>query len=793
MPNVAVSYSLSGQPIQDPRHLLKVANKNNLPTRAWLNKANRFILPKGKNPGIGWLLMLQKDFSELNLNETHFLKFEQGGADKRSIVLSDLVIVKADAVYAPGVITDESLYLVELADKRHLFLMSAINKDYNVLSPDGSNFFDDSLNSGSEWTWQEVLDDLWNSLPDIKSPIPGETTPQLFVDPANDFLLTTNPENLRFRGISAWEAINHILDRLNYAAVINFDGQLRYDPEWDESSDSGTFGAKGILDKAITNAKALDVSLSQQGTLPRIPEKIRVFFPSRETADAAGESYLLERSAETVDVTSSTVLTDVATSPSTVMVIWDELEAVFSGGTIQNQTNLNTRATEVATAFLKSDPSKQSDSRLYLGLLSVLPGTFAAFVAWGDVRHGLTTETGQEIPGVIKDRETKTLEPMQNEVSTPCGDLLAGWTPNQTNDSDEPKDAGTAVVTLTSDDVPTFGTNTVNRVPGFVNPFAWHFNNPGSSSPLESTLWVDDTPDFLDITEDFTVRYVFKMTDLTYVTTKYLWDMRTSLSMRVSDIAAVETFQLVTWDGTAFNVVSYAGLIIEEDVWYGVYLLYDKSTKTLSLSVTKLEDEVEINRTVLDPFQDFVLATEITASGTTLGFFLGERSDGLENGMRGFMDGHITYQKKLPLCQVISDFNRGKFRVLPTANQFFPGEGGIHYRDHTGFNQTTDASTVNLIVVPIPDESAVCVESIITAFRTDAATESTFRHMALFERRGAGAATLTGQTVAVSINGIGGTATVTATVVGNNGIIQVTGRLGNSINWHGHSFILPGS
>lgn len=786
MPEIAVAYSLSGQPLIDPRYLLKMANQSELPTNAWLNKANRFILPKGKNAGIGWVLMLQKDFSELGLDDLHFLNFKQSGKDKGELQLSDLVIVKADAVYAAGVITDEALYLVELADKRHLFFLSAINKDYNVLSPDGTNFFDDSLNSSAEWTWQEVLDDLWLSLPDTRAAIPGETTPQLSVDEDNDFLLSTNPQNLQFHGTSAWEAINHVLDRLNYAAVINFDGQLRYDPEWDEITDNGTFGAKGILDKAIQDHKALDVSLSQQGTIPRIPATVRVFFPSRESKDASGTDYTLQKAAVTVDTVSSTILTDVKTSPGTVLVIWDEMEAIFdNNGNITNQADLNTRGLEVATAHLESDPSQLSDSRLYMGLIQVIPGTFAAFVAWGDTRFGLTTETGNTIPDVIKDRVTPSLEgPMLNEAFDPIGDVLAAWTPNQLNDSPEPSDVGVSV-TFTSDNHPTAFGNTVNRVPGFVNPFAWHLNNT-TTFEFSSMLFVDAATDFLDVTKPFSQRIVFKMEDLTYTAAKYLFDHRDSFIIRVND-TGTEDLEILTWNGSSHDTHTPLTDAIEEDVWYVLYIRY--VVGTLSVAIIKLEDEVELTRTNFPGFEDF--SATIVAAANTNGIFFGDRADGTAVGMRGFVDAPWFYQKALAVEHFKSDFNRGRPRRLQVTNPFFDGEGKTLLVDHTGFKVTTNATVTNLIFIPIPDDSSVCVEAVVNAFRTDGANQASFKSMALFQRRAAGAATLIGSTLIGSVNDIGGPSGINAAVSGNLGIITVTGRAARVLNWHGRAFVLP--
>lgn len=785
MPEVPVAYSFDGFALQDPQQLLRVANERNLPTNLWLGKGNRFILPKGKNPGIGWLLMLQKEFSEVDLDETnHVLRFEQGGPDPQKLELKDLTIVKADAIYAPGIIVDGALYLVEITDKRHLFLMSAINKDYNVLSPDGSNFFDDSLNGGSEFTWQEVLDDLWNFLPTVRKPL--AKGPQLLVDPLNDFQLTTDPQNLRFRGISAWEAINIVLDRLNYAAILDFDGVIKYEPEWEDIFDTlAVVGTKSILDDAIKASKALDVSLSQQGTVPRIPEKIRVFFPSTEPATASGGKFLLEKSASTVDTTSTTILPDAKPSPFTVMVIWDEMEATFDeNGVITNQSDLNTRAADISKAFLKSDPSEQADSRLFIGILKVLPGTFAAFVMWGDIGSGLMTETGQEIPGVIRDRKTEPLTPMINreaDAVDDCGDLLAGFTPNQANDSQEPMDAGTAspIVTLTSDDVPIVGSmNTVFRAPGIVNKWCWRFDS--ISGTFTSVLFSNESPNHLDISSDFSVRFLFNSSDNMFATNKTLWDFRGGIVLRINFDGFNETFQVKHFDGTSTTFSTFSGLTILENVWYAVHFRWESATQTIHLQVTAISDEV------IATVQTFVIGGD-PSPFETRGWFVGDSADGSGTGYRGRLDGLHHFQKFLQDCDTESDFNGGRMSAMPAANRGIRGVGKVHERDFTEFVKTTDASTVEILRIPVPAETTLSVFVHVSAIVTNGSGGGAFIHHFAAKNQAAFVSFVgIGSTLISSLTDFGGS--LSASVSSSDLIISVVGGVGDNIRWHIEAF-----
>lgn len=461
MTTIPVAMSLNGLRLLDPLTLAQEAARQNppLPVGHWLNMANRFTTATGANPGVGAVLMLHRDFIKIPSGTiTACLSFQE---DTTTLKLENLVVVQAEAIYAAGAITPETAYLVHLADRRLLMFQSSVDTDYNVISPDGVNFFDDSLNSSVEWTWQQLLDDLWNSIP--TSLRVNSSAPQLSTDTNVAFELTDNPENLRFHGISAWEAINIVLDRLNFTARVQHDGNIQYIPNWIDTLDtSGTFSATKAFTKKQT--RGLDFAHILESTIPRIPETIRIFFPSRETSTVDGKKYLRPSEAETVDIATSSVaeFETLTTLAGTVKIIWDETEAIFDGaGVNTNSSELSSRATELATAFLNSDPSIQHDHRIYSGLLIILPGTNARTVLWYDVGGGLKTEITQRPSSAIPvlTGRVKPIERKDDRLSSEGFSVTPVETSNHSPISGEyvPIDSTGGTFTGTLPASPTFG------------------------------------------------------------------------------------------------------------------------------------------------------------------------------------------------------------------------------------------------------------------------------------------------------------------------------------------------
>lgn len=259
-----------------------------------------------------------------------------------------------------------------------------------------------------------------------------------------------------------------------------------------------------------------------------------------------------------------------------------------------------------------------------------------------------------------------------------CGDLLAGWRPGLVFDLDQTNCAGTANVTLLSSDVPSGPTNTVNRGAGYVGLDSWLFLGGAVNS---STLWVDDSPDFIDLTKDFTIRIPFNPTVIPVGTnTRHaLLDIRGGVLAHLREAGGLTVLlRIELFDGTSTTIFDYtgipAGFLV--NVWYVAYLRWNQSTKVMTVNVMQSEIDlaVRVNQDVP------ALANDISpVSGNTGIFVAGDSaSSPAIVGLTGRHDQLLFWQRFLLDCEVSGDYNCGLLSTLPAPNVFFTGPGGPH-------------------------------------------------------------------------------------------------------------------
>ncbi len=98
---------------------------------------------------------------------------------------------------------------------------------------------------------------------------------------------------------------------------------------------------------------------------------------------------------------------------------------------------------------------------------------------------------------------------------------------------------------------------------------------------------------------------------------------------------------------------------------------------------------------------------------------------------------------------------------------------------------TTDATVTTIATIPIPDDTAVWIETNILARRTDVAGRGKWKRGALVYREGGGGATMEGGvwTPLTIKSAIPSVWDVDIIVSGNNALIQVTGAAAQSLDW----------
>lgn len=219
-------------------------------------------LDRNARHDIAWMWQLSNDLSQQNATTTTYKGY---------------VIHEAECIALDG--DSKGAYLLELRDFRQLLFASTVSKIYNVsyTTADGvKHYFGHTLYSGNPWTWQDILNDLWQLLPS------GAGGP-----PTLPFAPAFIPDTIRFVGVSAWEAIGQVLDFCQATVV--------YDPFADTLS-LQRLGAEqeGLADAlaGINQRLILDYKPKDNCEKGNVPATLSFVFPRRtygigKPADAA--------------------------------------------------------------------------------------------------------------------------------------------------------------------------------------------------------------------------------------------------------------------------------------------------------------------------------------------------------------------------------------------------------------------------------------------------------------------------------------------------------------------------
>jgi hypothetical protein len=326
-----MAFVYAGQPCEDPAALADECAAKGLPLD-WVGKPNAFVSPLGRGPGYGWLLMTLGRMLSTGLKTDGDLAVLDDAGNERT--LTRITLVRGRCL-TPGSGTDTSArYLCYVEDRRRFLKLVPVNKAYNLSNENGTGYLSDTTDGDAPWTWQGIVDDLWDTLG------LGASAPAL------PYTFTGPPENLAFWGRGewgegAWDALHTILDWLGCTTQL------------DHEADA--FSVVRLGDPAAAaESRDLTARLSALGLRTwdaawfepdraKLVEKLRVVFPRRPQKFAAtGESPVY-----TVDATLPA--TD-GVEPGTYVEVSDGLAAVGTG-TPTNLSALTTRADERATGW----------------------------------------------------------------------------------------------------------------------------------------------------------------------------------------------------------------------------------------------------------------------------------------------------------------------------------------------------------------------------------------------------------------------------------------------------------
>lgn len=376
-----MSVLFGNQQAVDPESLRAACAGGGVDPSPFWGKANAFRVRAGYEPSSGHILLTKDALDALTLTQSHTLTFV--GADTNSIDLSPVTLLDRLSVLSGAPDDGAEVFVCTVVDRRHFMQMvpfSAGFAGYNVEAAAGGSYLSGTLNSGSAWTWQGVVNDLVTAL--------GEDTAE-FVLP---FTPDGTPENLVF-DISdvpgPWAALCRVLTRIGCVAVL--------DPTDDTFSvvrqGSGMTSALATLTGDADYLGDVWDGHAREEVRGWRPEKAKVLFPRRPQPTTGAAPYYA------VDVTLSATT---GVEAGTYVVLPDDNTADGATGTPSNSAALATRAQERADDWLRVRGTYDRPlvrawrdfQRKAVGLVGVWADAVTYDDRGGDLRTWATQEPG---------------------------------------------------------------------------------------------------------------------------------------------------------------------------------------------------------------------------------------------------------------------------------------------------------------------------------------------------------------------------------------------------------------
>lgn len=213
MPNCLLQPATSQQsivrcPLQDP--MSERINRRRFGRAAIpnLDLANSLYVASGRWPARAWILLRRGDYNKINPYRTDLqLLIEDVQHSDLALKFFGMTVVQAQCV-SRGVNADpNAIYLVELTDARGIYVNEWWEQptlgEYNIRAPAyPQQYYSSSLFSGSPWTWDGMLGDLWGQMSGLG------TYPGLPISPTEDV------EGFALPGCGAFAALNDAIEQL---------------------------------------------------------------------------------------------------------------------------------------------------------------------------------------------------------------------------------------------------------------------------------------------------------------------------------------------------------------------------------------------------------------------------------------------------------------------------------------------------------------------------------------------------------------------------------------------------
>lgn len=366
----------------------------------WSDVVNSINCPRGRQYGEANFLMQSADAQSLcDTSGPISIVCE---SELGTITFENYWVTKCTAITAHKT---QPAYWITLGDVRYILERSTANKRYN-LRKTASTWVTSSLNGGTPYTWQEILDDLWSLLPSAAG-----SAPTLPITPSS------TPENFVFDGMSAWRAINQVLTAIGCGSV--------FLPLSDIFTYVELKATQAGLDTVKTGYANRLLFQFTPRELPKanFPEKVVVTFHKIPGTDDTDSPFPIKPDTEEATLGES----------GTAGTKWPIVDTMFS--TAGNAAARTTRAGEIKDALrglLK--PLAKPWGAVYAGALAFLPGSEISDITWSsDGTRGMQTVAKYSYqpfdwPELITDGggSSAWIEYVIQTITTPTGGHYAG-------------------------------------------------------------------------------------------------------------------------------------------------------------------------------------------------------------------------------------------------------------------------------------------------------------------------------------------------------------------------------
>lgn len=376
MPNLPNTFGPSGTNfvLIDPKSIIENRRRFNREDIPELKLANSYYSLAGGYPDVGWLLIDRYSYNQIDKYATN-LQLTIADFVNDPLVISNLAIVQAKCV-TRGIASDtNAVYLVQVTNTQGVlynpWFQTPVNTQYNVRVPGYPDTFHYwSLNSGSTWTWDTLLEDLWN-----RAPSQLGTYPHIPITPSNV------PENQIFVGVSLWETIGNILSHLGLSVVGSY-------PNY-------SIVSMGDSDSTFTSLQGRYVIYLEDdmeyidGGSGRVPSQVVVYFHRRNQVYGTEET--VRRTSEQWQ--STPVYSVTVNAPSTFStaagagflwadytVRYDENGSPLAADVVQANTIANERVTEYFNTIFRGTQGFMHQR--YSGVLPFTTGSLVDGVKW---------------------------------------------------------------------------------------------------------------------------------------------------------------------------------------------------------------------------------------------------------------------------------------------------------------------------------------------------------------------------------------------------------------------------